>query len=210
MLMKVSSIEKQKNNKRCNVFIDGEYVFSASMEDVIKYSIEEGKEFGRDEIDEIIEKCEFSKAYERALVMLDKKDYLEIELIKKLKLLKYTDKTISKVIEKLKSYDFIDDDRYIKRYINDCISLKKFGKRKILYNLAQKGLTNIDADSIYTNSEMEYHNALELAEKKLKLHHDEKNPKEKIYKYLLSKGYEYDTIKRVINKLFNSFDSIEA
>lgn len=210
MLMKVSSIEKQKNNKRCNVFIDGEYGFSASMEDIVKYSIEEGKEFDKDEIDGIIEKCELSKAYERALIMLDKKDYLEIELIKKLKLLKYTDKTIYMVIEKLKSFNFINDDRYIKRYINDCISLKKFGRRKILHNLAQKGLKSIDADNINIDSEIEYHNALELAEKKLKLFHNEKNPKEKIYKYLLSKGYEYDIIKMVITKLFNSFDYIEG
>ena len=210
MLMKVSLIEKQKNNKRCNIYIDGEFTFSASIEDTIKYSINEGKEYDRDEIDDIIEKCEFSKAYERALIMLDKKDYLEIELIKKLKLLKYTDKTANMVIEKLKSFNLIDDDRYINRYINDCINLKKFGRRKILNNLAQKGLNNIDFDYINIDSEKEYQNALELAEKKLRLNNNEKNTKEKIYKYLLSKGYEYDTIRKVINKIFSSFDYIEA
>lgn len=210
MLMKVSLIEKQKNNKRCNIYIDGEFAFSASIEDLIKYSIKEEKEYDRDEIDDIIEKCEFSKAYERALIMLDKKDYLEIELIKKLKLLKYSDKTANMVIEKLKSFNLIDDDRYINRYINDCVNLKKFGRRKILNNLAQKGFNNIDVDYLSIDSEKEYQNALELAEKKLRLNHNEKNSKEKIYKYLLSKGYEYDTIKKVINKLFSSFDYIEA
>ena len=210
MLMKVSLIEKQKNNKRCIIYIDGEFAFSASIEDLIKYSIKEEKEYDRDEIDDIIEKCEFSKAYERALIMLDKKDYLEIELIKKLKLLKYSDKTANMVIEKLKSFNLIDDDRYINRYINDCVNLKKFGRRKILNNLAQKGFNNIDVDYLSIDSEKEYQNALELAEKKLRLNHNEKNSKEKIYKYLLSKGYEYDTIKKVINKLFSSFDYIEA
>jgi regulatory protein len=102
--MKITKIEKQKYNEgRYNIYIDGSFCFSATGEDVIKFTLEVDRDFDTDEIKEITRSCEESSAYNYALKILGIKDYTVKEIVLKLRDKDYSDQTINSIIEKLKT-----------------------------------------------------------------------------------------------------------
>lgn len=208
--MRISEINKQRNNEeRYNIFLDGNFAFSASIEDVIKNDLKVGRDISQDELDSIIEKCEFSKAYNYSLFLLNRKDYTSKEIINKLNKKSYSQVTINKVLDKLSSYGIINDEGYAIKYTKDSVNFKKSGIKKIQYNLLNKGIDRNIIENIDIDQEVQFNNAYELSCRKLKTLKNKPNPKEKIYRFLLSKGYEYDLIKRVINKIFSNCECDE-
>jgi regulatory protein len=204
IIMKVTSLTKQKKNEnRYNVYIDNEFAFSASLENIVKYSIKQGMELTEDELQNLSELCEGAKAYEYALFILSRRDYTTLEVERKLMHKEYSEATISRVLEKLKLYGIISDDRFIEKYVNDGQKIKKHGIRKIKHDLGSKGIGKESIQAIQKDENLEFNNAYSLAKKKLELIKDKDKQKEKIYRNLVSKGYEYDIIKRVLNTIFN-------
>jgi regulatory protein len=204
----ITGIVKQKRYERYNIMIDGNFKFSASMEDIIKYSLNENMEVSENFLDEIINECEVTKAYNYALHVLGSKDYTTNEILKKLRQKEYSEETINKIICKLKNYGIVDDEKYINKYVSDCLNLKKYGTKKILFNLKIKGIQPEKIDNTLISNETQYSNAYSLALKKLKFIGDKPNKKEKIFRYLLSKGYDYDLINNVLREIFNEFYNI--
>ncbi len=110
------------------------------------------------------------------------------------------------IIDKLKSKGFLDDARYARSYTYSKFQFNGWGKVKIRVHLIQK---EIDEAAIQAgNSEIddeEYRKKLEnLAEtKKLSLCGNDKPgfpEKQKIMRYLVSRGYESDQVRDVVNR----------
>lgn len=200
--MKITGIVKQKRYDRCNILIDGSFRFSASMEEIIKYSLRENMEVDEDFLNKLIDECEVLKAYNYALYVLGCKDYTSSEIVKKLRQKEYSEETIDKIILKLKNYGMIDDEKYIDRYVNDCLNLKKYGSRKILFNLKSKGIQSDVINNTSISNEVQFSNAYMLAFKRSNILGENPNKKEKIFRYLLSKGYDYELISNVIREIF--------
>lgn len=130
--MNITKIEKQKKHNRYNIYIDESYSFSASDEDIIKYSLKEGTSLDEHLLDDIINSCEYSKAYNYSLNLIGLQDYLSNEIKKKLKKNGFSDQTVEKVISNLKKYNFINDDEYVKKYVNEHIKFKKEGIKNFI------------------------------------------------------------------------------
>lgn len=200
--MKITSIIKQKYNEdRYNISIDGVFAFSASLEDILKYSIEENLELDRERIDYLIRQCEATKAFKYSLYLIERKDYTTKEIENKLLLKEYSELTVKEVIDKLSKLGFIDDNRYTERFVRDRLHLKKYGKRKILHELTMKGLSRETMDEIEIEEDVEYNNARSLAEKKYNQIKEKNNVKDKLFRFLAGRGYEFNLIKRVVNEI---------
>lgn len=201
--MKITQVSKQKNNEeRYNIYVDGAFCFSSSIEDVIKNNIKEGMDITEEQLDSFIEACEYGKAYNYALFLLNARNYTSKEIKNKLEKKFYSQQTINRVLDKLQSYGMINDEEYASKYINDSINFKKNGIRKIQYNLINKGISREIIDNIEVDYESQLKNALSLAEKKMKLLQNKSNPREKIYRFLISKGYDHGIVKKVIVRLY--------
>jgi len=124
----------------------------------------------------------------------------------------YQERTQAEVREKLKSWgisreeseeiiawliteNFINESRYARQFAGGKFRVKKWGRRKIIYELKARGITArcID-DALNEIDEEEYLRTLhELAQKKTAGLHPEKDPfiiRKKVTAYLLLKGYE--------------------
>lgn len=210
IILKITDICKQKNNtERYNIYVDDSFSFSALAEDIIKYNIKISNEYSKDELNDLIKKCEYAKAYEYALKILSIRDFSVNDLKNKLKTKSYSEYTIKGVIQKLKSYDLLNDEKYANKLINDSLRFKKDGINKIKYQLKTHGIKNDIIDNIKIDNKKEYENAYDITLKKYKLIKGKGNEKEKLYRYLSSKGYEYDTIKKVINEIIKDADDEE-
>lgn len=106
--------------------------------------------------------------------------------------------TILPILEKKK---YLNDEDYARRYLNDALNIKKYGKNKTRYMLMSKGIERNVIDKVMENYdyELEYMNALALVEKRISK--DESDPK-KIYStknYLQGRGFEFEIINLTVD-----------
>ena len=204
----ITKIEIQKRNKeRVNLFLDGEYAFSISTELVYKEGLKTKDEIDSDKLKIIADHESQIRCKNSALRIIEKSCKTEKEVRDKLILKGYEDNSINKSIEFLKEYNFINDSNYTKAFIND--KLKSQGSQKIKYSLIQKGISidNIDEELSNLNKESEKSTALNLAKKKFdiikKKESDNYKISGKLYRYLISKGYEYDVTSEVVKEIMS-------
>ncbi len=117
----------------------------------------------------------------------------------------YHSPTVNFVVEKLKSYNMINDKQYAESYIK---SNPNFSKKKLQQKLAQVGVKKENiADDI--DSVDEAASCLKSAQKFAKSHVMDKQNMQKLTRRLISQGYGWDTIKSTLNTLDFDTDEFE-
>lgn len=202
----ITKIEAQKKKEnRVNIFINGEFAFGCSSELVYYHNLSKGKEVDIEELKKVITEDNYLTAKSKALKYIERALKSEFQVREFLQKKEYEDNVIDRVIEFLKEYKFIDDEYYSKAFVTQNIRIE--GKGNIRYKLAKKGISEDRINNILNeiSSSDEEAVALKLAEKKLNIiYKSEKNTnkvKSKLNTFLISKGYSFDIIKSVVNKL---------
>ncbi|NLM12215.1 MAG: recombination regulator RecX, partial [Epulopiscium sp.] len=186
--MKITKIEQQKNNQdRWSVFIDEEFAFGVSTEEIFIFKLTVGKEISREELENLLKEKDYSKAKDIALKFLSYKARSEKEVRDKLVSKEVESMTIDRVIEFLKRYDYINDEKFANSYVRERIRLKLEGRKKLVYDLRQKGIKQEIIDHVLDNTDIdEIDQAIKLLEKKV---HDKTEldikEKQRIYQFLL-------------------------
>lgn len=207
--MIITKIEIQKNNKeKVNIFIDGEYSFSMSLNGVNKYGLYNEKSITKEEIEEFKKKDSNELAFLYLIDKISYKMYTERELRDKLRKKDFEIESINDALEKAKEYGYVNDSFFAKCFIEQRGIPNKWGEKVIYQKLLQKG---IDKDIINKNlkeffsDEDEKENCYSLASKKIKtisgFSFDDRKTLDKLYRFLLSKGYSYELINTIIEKL---------
>lgn len=205
---KITDIEVQKRNQdRVNIYIDGEFTFACDGEFVYKEKLKRGMQIDIEKVKEIVIADEFKKCKNTALRIIERNYKTEKEVYDKLIEKGYEEQTAIKSINFLKEYNYIDDIRYANMYIRD--RLRTQGKNKIKYALIQKGIdenTLIDVFSELDNS-LEMDVAMNLAKKRYdnlkKREADKYKLSQKLYRFLVGKGYGFDLVSQVVKKITN-------
>ena len=208
----ITKIEQQKKNQdRVNIYVNDEFFTAIYKELVFTFNLKKGDEIDENNLKTILDDEMYLKAKNKALNILSTADQSEKKIREKL----YDDfeeSTIDKVIEFLRRNKFIDDNLLAQKIVNTNLNLNKCGKNRIKQNLYNKGL---DASSIIEamseiDSDIEFENAMHLAKKRYERvkNEDKRKIYQKISQHLAYKGFDYDIIKRVLNKLLN-FDEYD-
>lgn len=206
---KITQIELGKRNKdRRNIYIDDEYAFSLSAEIVYKEKLEINQVVDVNKLVKLSMEDEFMKCKSSALKIVERSYKTETEIEKKLMLKEYSRESIDRTIEFLREYNLINDEMFVKMYIKD--KYKTQGKNKIKYNLKRKGISdeliNIELASI--NDEESKIGAVLLVEKKYRelsrRESDKYKITQKLNRFLISKGYNYDLAKTVIREVIDT------
>lgn len=202
---KITDIKPQvKNPTRCNVYLDNAFYCGLELETVMRYRLKAGDDIEKERLDEIQSDSETARAFDKALsfISLSKKTKKQVRdyLTKK----GYTDKTIDSALEKMQSYAFIDDEDYARDYARS-VSANK-GKRLIALELKRKGVSDADADAALDELGDELPSATAVAAKYAKNKENTRENLLKCYKYLLSKGFSYDTAKQAADEIFRYED----
>ncbi len=120
---------------------------------------------------------------------------------------KKADKQIAqKIIESLKRQKFLNDEEFARAWVESRSKNKAW--RVIKFELKQKGILDdlIDKyESRIKNQGQDKKNALFLAQKRVERFKNEpfQKAREKLFRFLSSKGYDYDTIKEVVDKILS-------
>lgn len=203
--MVITKIEKQKKNKeRYNISIDGEFAFGLYEDSLVKYGLRSGDILTSEKIKEMQEYDEFGYGKKVAYSFLAYKQRSKKELIKKLKLKKISDASIEKIVELLEKQKYLNDELFAGNFIEDKLNSRPIGKRLAKLKLSEKGIDKEvieeTLNKIYSeDKEAEYaERVLEKYVKKVK-YKDAADKKNKCYRYLISKGFDFDTVKKVLS-----------
>lgn len=210
-MSRITKIEIQKRNKeRVNLFLDGEYAFSLSAELVYKESLKVNGNVDGIKLKALAEKETKIRCKNSALRIIEKNYKTEKEVRDKLKLKGYDEIAISESIKFLKEYNFLNDNSYTKMFIKDKLNTR--GSNKIKYELIKKGVSKeiIEKELLNVDREDEKTVALNLAKKKIvtikKNESDNYKASGKLYRFLISKGYNYDVVKDVVKEVMTLDD----
>ncbi|MGL5348090.1 MAG: recombination regulator RecX [Peptostreptococcaceae bacterium] len=203
----ITKIESQKKNSdRVNIYVNDEFFMAIYTELVYSFSLKKGMEVDIDNFKSILNQEMFLKAKNKALNILSKADQSERKIREKLST-DFEQDTIDNVIEFLLKNKFIDDDILAQKIVNTNVNLNKYGKNKIKQNLYNKGLSKESINEVILEIDVdkEFENAMYLAKKRYeRVKNEDKNKiYQKISQHLAYKGFDYDIIKRVLNKLLN-------
>lgn len=196
----INPYEKGKN--RVAVYLNDEFAFVLYKGELSKYKLAVGIEIDDDLYARILNETLFKRARLRGMNLLQKTDRTESDLRTKLRDGGYPDIVIDDAIEYLKSFKYIDDERYAANFVN--YKRNSLSKREIARKLREKGI----ADPIIENVLMEFSadDELELIKKLMikkcpDLINIEYNEKIKLFSYLYRKGYTMDNIERAFRDL---------
>lgn len=182
--------------------IEGEdFSISYNMYNDLNLSIDQDINFTIYKV--ILAEDQFNEAKNMALSKISYSQKTSFEIEKSLKDNNFTNDSISRVIDFLNEYGLIDDELYVKSYVSDKHNISRWSKNKIRYSLRAKNIADslIEDNLSEISDEQEYGKAYNFAKKKTRNDYSDKN-KQKVYRYLASKGFEFDIINKVIGDIF--------
>ena len=155
---------------------------------------------------------DFEKFYNLALRFLSYRPRSEKEVRDRLKIkykksnLKDLKLIIDRVIERLKKHKFINDEEFAKWWIESRLRFKPRSLRLIKLELKQKGIDSETINKIINDKGLminDLEQAKKLVEKRIvRLKGlDKQKVYEKLGRFLASKGFNWDTIKKTIDPI---------
>lgn len=197
-MAEITSIEPQiKDKARCNVYVDGVFYCGIKLEVAIKYRLKAGMHIEKSQLDEIQLETEKSQAVDKAMAHLSASMKTRGQMISFLEKKGYTKAVIDYVIERLEYYKLIDDYSYCRAYVN---SVKGKGKRAIEVDLIKRGADKSAIQSVLSEVIEDCSEAAAVLGKYMRGKENTKQNLYKGFKYLLSKGYGYDTAKSALEE----------
>lgn len=151
----------------------------------------------------ILNEDEFNRAKNFALGKISYAQKTSFEIEKILKDNNFSNESIQKTIDFLNEYGILNDELFVKSYVSDKHNISRWSKNKIRYSLKAKKISDelIEKYLEIINDEQEYEKAYNFALKKARNDFSIEN-KQKVYRYLAGKGFEYDIINKVVSEIF--------
>lgn len=196
--MEITKIEMQKSNdERANLYLDEKFFSGISLELVVKEHLKVGMEIDENKLSELILEDEKGKALAKAVKYIGSNLKTEKQLRDYLKKKEYNPATIDNVIDKLKEYDYLNDENFAKAFI--LTYSKKYGKLKLKSQLKMKGIKDSIIDNLLEDVQSD---SIDLVAKKyMKNKELTYENLQKLMRFLYSRGYEFDDINSCVNRL---------
>lgn len=198
----ITTIKAQKKKNRVNIYIDGQFSLGLSLDLVSDFNLYKGKKISREELKKLQQVENLSKCLDRAYRLLALRPRSEREIKKKLRK-SFNTKVIDQALSKLKKYNYIDDKKFAQEWVKS--RSKNYGKKRLFFELNQKGVDKEIIESILDQigQKEEYQKALNLIRSKSKYQNLKRDEApQKIGPFLARRGFDYETIKKIINEIF--------
>lgn len=191
------------DKKRIRVLLEDGRSFVLYRGEVRRYSLEEGSELSDEQYEEICSEILRKRARRRTMHLLEKMDRTEAQIREKLRQGFYPEDIIEDAVEYVKGYHYLDDSRYAESYVRN--QMEKKSRRKIQMELMAKGIGKDLAEQALEEEcprENEQELILKWAEKK---HYSAQTAdlkeKQRMYQFLMRKGFQSDDILHVLDYL---------
>lgn len=199
--MKIISIEKYKG-KSYRLILDNDEHIYINADVLAEFGFREDTDYSMEEIEEAVYANLKRKAKQRALYLISYRDHSYMELYEKLKKT-YKEQIATEISDKMVDLGFIDDEKYARRLIQNYWNTKRFGMRRIKFELSKKGIDkHLIEDLLYEIDPDEAQDKIrEVIEKKYYRNLDDEKGVQKVISALARMGHNYSDIRAVIREL---------
>lgn len=194
-------IEEIKRNKSSiTLVVDGEKIKGVNIEVAMLHGLRKG-EIGAEEYDAFIKDNDKANCKTYVMTMIARKARTEKEIRLKLKEKGFLRPSIEEAIRIAKKYGYISDEDYAKNFVETASSRK--GGYRIRQELKAKGVSDeyIEQAVGLITSDDEEQTARTLAERYMRGKTLDDKTREKLFRYLCSRGFSYDIVKTVMREL---------
>jgi regulatory protein len=217
----VVNLKRKKRTKEWYLIYlnDGREILSY-IDFIVKFKVKVGKQLTEEQIKEMKSESEVILAKEIAYRFISYKPRTLKEVSDKLKAKGFQSDLVSKVVEELKNYGFINDLEYARNFVLNKSRSKTLGELALRRELLSKGISSEIVDGVLSERENlidEFEIALDLAQGKLKQIKSLKKRKRgrdeykrRIYEFLLRRGFKFETINRVMREVFDDFENLTS
>ena len=184
----------------CVIFDDGERIY-IHEKILAEYNLKEGINVPEEAVEEIVAANDYRRARERALYLLDVRDYSFVELYRKLEK-NYDEDICIKVCKNMAELRLINDRRYAEMRARELFEVKRVGMFKAKQELKRRGLSdNIIEEAVapYVDEEECFSRLEELVERKYERYLTDEKGVKKVKNALLRQGYRYAEINAVLD-----------
>ena len=165
---------------------------------VSSLGIRSGITMTEEDIEEAVSRNDFRRARERALYLLDERDYGYVEMFKKLEN-NYSEDICYEVVNDLARLGLIDDRRYAQKCAEYFLTRKLWGKYRAREEMRRRGIpSELIDEALEEYDEGSDDRLRELIEKKYARKLADENGVNKVKAALARQGFSYDEIKRVL------------
>lgn len=145
--MRITALRRQRRSPhRVSVFLDGTHVFSLSEETVLRHHLKVDTEIDEADTARLLAEDAVTQAKEAALHYLSYRARTRQEIRDTLREKGYGAEVIEDVLSTLERLGLIDDADFASRWIEERLRLKPRGRRLILQELRQKGISREEAE----------------------------------------------------------------
>lgn len=184
----------------CVIFDDGERIY-IHEKILSEYHLKEGINVPQEAVEEIVAANDYRRARERALYLLDVRDYSFVELYQKLEK-NYDEDICIKVCKNMAELRLINDRRYAESLARQLFEVKRVGMFKAKQELKRRGLSDKiieEAVEPYADEEESFSRLEELVERKYERYLTDEKGVKKVKNALLRQGYRYSEINAVLD-----------
>jgi regulatory protein len=200
---KITALKVQKRNpQRVNVYLDGEYAFGLSR--VTVGWLQVGQELCDEKISQLKAQDSLEVAIQKALHYLDYRPRSSAEVCSNLEKNGFSDEVIAAVIDRLEHNGLINDGQFAQTWVDNRSEFRPRGRRLLSLELRQKGLNEEAIQAALNNldeDELAYRAAHKQARKLQGL--SKPDFQRRLAGYLARRGFGYDVIKPVLERVWN-------
>ena len=178
-------IEKIQKNK---LYLSTDEIMDVSPLIRQKYSLKVN-----DNIESLYDEISYEASLEKGIFLLSLRDRTKKELQQKLNEKYRNSRMVEKSVLKLVELGYINDKEYAVSYIMS----RKYGKKRIVYNLMQKGIGRETIEEAYFSIEEEYEKNIEDEKLEKAIEKNIKKEENKLIQYLVRQGF---SLNKVLSK----------
>lgn len=201
-------VKKGKND--VTIHINDDHFLILAVEVFLKSGLKKGDNLDEDRFSYLIEQNKLFHIKQKAFRLLGRRQHSIFELKTKLWRKDYEQKLIDSVLTDLKDNGYLNDDDFIREFVAAKSKSKNWSIRRIKSELIKRGISSKQIELALKEQpiDSDEENAAGLAKKKyemlLKRDLDQNTLKQKLFNYLLSKGFDYELVKNVCDKIMKS------
>ncbi len=201
MAGRITSIEVQKRNpRRANVYVDGEFVLGLAMIEALRLS--KGQVLTDADIEGLRLADEKERAHEAALNFLSYRPRSEQEVRRRLQEKDFVPEAVDEAVARLLRAGLIDDEAFARYWVENREQHRPRGAYALRHELGQKGIESRIIDELVEQIDQDA-SAYLAATKRLSRWQrlDPSVRRRKMSDYLRRRGFSYDVVQRVWERL---------
>ncbi len=188
---------QQRHKDRVNIFVDGEFACAMEQLSAMKFRLKIGKEIDQATLLDSVFDSECSSAFGKSIDYLARGLKTISQMTKYILGKGYSNEVAKVVVDKLVGYRYLSDEQFVASYVSAHSSTK--GKRRLVVELQQKGISRQLCDSIELDSDTTLYCATAVAKKYMRNKCVDVATLAKLQRHLISRGYDYDTVGSIIS-----------